>query len=190
MGSASAGCTVPMATEAARLGLGVSFSTKWEPRRCANRSVTNSRYGFSRGGSAALYTSMRHFQDLYGSTGTRIAAHLAFYPACNIEFVEELDIADAPIREFHGAADNWTLAAPCRDYIARRKSAGKDAALTEYPGASHAVDAPDTPPGYVVDGDRSRDCQRREEEERSSMRRLARPLPTMTLAWNSVRPWI
>ncbi len=107
---------------------------------------------------------MRHFQDLYGSTGTRIAAHLAFYPACNIELVEELDVADAPIREFHGAADNWTLAAPCRDYIARRKSAGKDAALTEYPGASHAFDAPDTPPGYVVDGAQtSRNCQRREE---------------------------
>ena len=121
--------------------------------------------GFSRGGSAALYTSMRRFQDLYGPTGTRIAAHLPFYPACNIQFVGELDVADAPIREFHGAADDWTLAAPCRDYIARLRTAGKDVIMTEYPGAFHGFDDPDTPAGLrCSDAQTSRKCQRREED--------------------------
>jgi dienelactone hydrolase len=120
--------------------------------------------GFSRGGSAALYTSMRRFQDLYGPTKAHIAAHLSFYAACNFELVGELNVADAPIREFHGSADNWTLAAPCRDYIAHLSAAGKDAIMTEYPGVYHAFDNPGAPPRYVIgSAQTSRNCQRREE---------------------------
>ena len=94
--------------------------------------------GFSRGGVAALYTAMTRFQQSYGHT--RIAAHLPFYPACNFRFEGELDVTDAPIREFHGAADTYTLPGPCRDYIARLAAAGHDAAMTEYPGVLHAFD--------------------------------------------------
>ncbi|WP_291861876.1 dienelactone hydrolase family protein [Bradyrhizobium sp.] len=120
--------------------------------------------GFSRGGSAALYTSMRRFQRLHGPRGARIAAHLPFYPSCNIQLVGELDIADAPVREFHGASDDWTLAGPCRDYIARLKAAGKDAAMTEYPGVSHAFDNPHARPGNPIrSAQTSRNCRRREQ---------------------------
>ena len=119
--------------------------------------------GFSRGGSAALYTSMRRFQTLHGPRKTRIVAHIAFYPACNIQFVDELDVADAPIREFHGAADNTTLAATCRDYVTRLNDAGKDAVMTEYRGAYHGFDVADARPGFVGGAQTSRNCQRREE---------------------------
>ncbi len=121
--------------------------------------------GFSRGGSAALYTSIRRFQALHGPTKARIAAHLSFYPACNIHFVDELDIADAPVREFHGAADDTTLAATCLDYITRLNAAGKDAVMTEYPGAHHGFDNPDARSISVIQSAQSsRNCQRREED--------------------------
>ncbi|TCA57258.1 hypothetical protein E0H71_03955 [Rhizobium leguminosarum bv. viciae] len=123
--------------------------------------------GFSRGGSAALYTSLRRFQALHGSAKARIAAHLSFYPACNIHFVDELDIADAPVREFHGAADDTTLAVACLDYITRLNAAGKDAVMSEYPGAHHGFDNPDARLVSVAQSAQSsRNCQCREEDGR------------------------
>ncbi|CAN7681007.1 dienelactone hydrolase family protein [Phyllobacterium sp. LjRoot231] len=121
--------------------------------------------GFSRGGFAALSSSMRRLQVLYWPTGARIAAHLPVYPACNIELDGELDIADAPIRELHGAADDWTLIAPCRAYIERLRAAGKDATMTEYPGALHSFDDPINPLGYIVqNAQTARKCQHREDD--------------------------
>ena len=121
--------------------------------------------GFSRGGFAALYSSMRRFQGLYGSTGARIAAHLPVYPPCNIELVGEFDIADAPIREFHGAADDWALISPCRAYIERLRATGKDVTMTEYPGALHSFDDPINPLGFIVQkGQTPRKCQGREDD--------------------------
>jgi dienelactone hydrolase len=121
--------------------------------------------GFSRGGGAALYSSMRRFQDLYGPTGTRIAAHLPFYPFCNVKLLGELDITDAPLREFFGAADDWNLAAPCRDYIARLRAAGKDVRMTEYPGAFHAFDDPFNRLGQALPSVQNMaKCQRHEQD--------------------------
>lgn len=134
----------------------------------ANPRIDPSRIavmGFSRGGVAALYTSMTRFQHLYGPATAKIAAHLPFYPLCSIEFVGELDIADAPIREFHGAADDWVLAAPCRDLITRLRASGKDAVMTEYPGVFHAFDNPNARPGFVIrNAQTTRHCQRREKD--------------------------
>ena len=90
-------------------------------------------------------------------------AHLAFYPACNFQLIGELKVADAPIREFHGTDDDWTLAATCRAYIDRLAAAGSDAMMTEYEGALHAFDSPRNPARFSnSDNQTSRNCMRKE----------------------------
>lgn len=121
--------------------------------------------GFSRGGNAALYSAMTRFQQAFGPSKARIVAHLPFYPACNFELVDELKVTAAPIREFHGADDDWTLAKHCRSYIERLAQSGSDAKMTEYKGALHAFDSPRNPARYAdPDNQTSRNCWRREED--------------------------
>ena len=67
-------------------------------------------------------------------------------------------------REFHGAADDWTPAAPCRAYIARLKAVGADAQMTEYPGALHAFDSVGSPAFFTDPASQtSRNCVRAED---------------------------
>jgi dienelactone hydrolase len=98
--------------------------------------------GFSRGGQAALYASVRRFQKMHGPQRLEFTAYIPFYAACNTRFREDENVTDKPIRIHHGSADDYVPVAPCRSYVARLKAAGKDVALTEYPGAHHAFDDP------------------------------------------------
>lgn len=96
--------------------------------------------GFSRGGQAALYASLKRFQRLYGPAGQEFAAYIVFYPLCNTTFHEDEDVADKPIRIFHGSADDYAPVAPSRAYVERLKAKGKNVQLTEYAGAGHNFD--------------------------------------------------
>jgi len=97
---------------------------------------------FSHGGWAALYSSLKRFARMHGpADGRTFAAHIVFYPGCVQTYLEGDDILDKPIRIFHGSADDQLPVAPCREYAARLRKAGKDVALTEYAGAHHAFDA-------------------------------------------------
>jgi dienelactone hydrolase len=102
--------------------------------------------GFSLGGEIALRTSQLRFQKHFAKGAGRFAVHLAFYPSgCITRLAEEDRVSGAPIRIFHGAADDWTLMGPCKAYIERLRQAGKDATLIEYPDAHHAFDNPGVP---------------------------------------------
>jgi dienelactone hydrolase len=96
--------------------------------------------GFSRGGQAALYASLKRFQRTYGPVGQQFAAYIAFYPPCNTVFRDDEDVADKPIRIFIGSADDYVPVVPCRTYAERLKAKGKDVQLTEYAGAGHVFD--------------------------------------------------
>lgn len=121
--------------------------------------------GFSRGGIAALYSSMARFERSYGSANAKLAAHLPFYPPCNFELEGELELGSAPIRAFHGEADIWNPLPRCRAYIERLKGAGNDATISVYPNAHHAFDHPGSPAYSVMDNAQtSRKCFRREEQ--------------------------
>lgn len=98
--------------------------------------------GFSFGGRNAVWTAHTRFRDRYG-TGSEFAAHLAFYPVnCYIELTDELELTGAPIRIFHGAADDWTPIDQCHDYVDRLRRAGIDADIHEYADAHHGFDEP------------------------------------------------
>jgi len=96
--------------------------------------------GFSRGGQAALYASMKRFQRMHAPPGQEFAAYIPFYPQCVTTFRDEENVADKPIRIFHGSADDYNPIAPCRAYADRLKANGKDVRLTEYAGAGHVFD--------------------------------------------------
>lgn len=97
--------------------------------------------GFSLGGVSALYTSLKRFQQMWNPRA-EFAAHIPFYPACATTFIDDTQVTTAPIRQFHGASDDYTPVVPCRVYFARLRAAGRDAVLTEYPEAHHSFDNP------------------------------------------------
>lgn len=122
--------------------------------------------GFSRGGTTALYASHQRFHELYGPKTGKIAGYLPFYPACNFELVRGTELVDTPVREFHGAADDWTSPAVCKSYIERLKAAGADIEMTIYDGARHAFDASLARSVVKIDtAQRSFDCMRVEDTD-------------------------
>ena len=98
--------------------------------------------GFSKGGFATIYASLIRFQRMYGPKHATLAAFVPFYPACATKYLEDEITVDAPIRIFHGAADDYVPIEPCRKYVARLRAAGRDVDLTEFPGAHHVFDNP------------------------------------------------
>jgi len=98
--------------------------------------------GFSKGGFATIYAAMTRFQKMYGPTKATFAAYIPFYPACSTKYLEDEITVDAPIRIFHGSADDYVPVDPCRKYVARLRAAGRNVELTEFPGAHHVFDNP------------------------------------------------
>jgi dienelactone hydrolase len=97
--------------------------------------------GFSRGGQAALYASLDRFQKLWNKSGLQFAGYIPFYPDCATTYYTETEVADRPIRIFHGAPDDYNPVASCEAFVARLKQAGRDVVLTEYPDSPHGFDS-------------------------------------------------
>ncbi|GJD48223.1 hypothetical protein OPKNFCMD_0939 [Methylobacterium crusticola] len=116
--------------------------------------------GFSKGAVASVYSAMDRFSRTHGPAGVRFAAHVGLYTPCNIRFSDDTKVGPAPIRMFHGVADDYVAIAPCRDYAARLREAGADVALTEYPNAPHGYDNPLSPRSLAVPAAQStRNCR-------------------------------
>jgi dienelactone hydrolase len=119
--------------------------------------------GASKGGMAALYSATERFRKMYAPDGASFAVHVGLYAACNVAYREDDKVGKKPIRLFHGAADDWVLAAPCRDYVARLRKVGADVTLTEFDGAHHAYDTTTlTAPVKLPRAQTARKCTMRE----------------------------
>jgi len=98
--------------------------------------------GWSRGGRAALYSSMKRFQKMWNPGGVEPAAYIPLYPPCDMTLVGDTDVSDHPIMIFHGSSDDWTPIAPCQTYLARLQQSAKNVKLVAFPDTSHAFDYP------------------------------------------------
>lgn len=97
--------------------------------------------GFSRGGQAALYASLNRFHKLWNKSGVQFAGYIPFYPDCATTYLTDTDVADRPIRIFHGSRDDYDPVASCKTFVARLQAARHDVVLTEYPDSQHGFDA-------------------------------------------------
>lgn len=121
--------------------------------------------GFSRGGQAALYASLKRFHREWNRSGVEFAAYIPFYPDCMTTYQSDAEVADRPIRIFHGTPDDYNPVATCKAYVDRLRQAGHDVQLTEYPNAAHSFDSPlvSATPVPVKNAQTVRRCRIREE---------------------------
>ena len=50
--------------------------------------------GWSRGGQAALYSSVKRFQKMWNPGGIEPAAYLPLYPECNMSFIDDAEVSE------------------------------------------------------------------------------------------------
>jgi carboxymethylenebutenolidase len=98
--------------------------------------------GWSNGGSAALAT-MAAGSGFAPTSLKGFNAALAFYPACGLRGrFDDGYRPYAPVRVFHGTADEEVSYRRCRSLVERSREAGGDITIAIYPGAVHGFDDP------------------------------------------------
>lgn len=95
--------------------------------------------GFSRGGSVALYTSLRHFPARYTQGKLAFALHVPFYPWAGRRY-QDMTTTSAPIRILLGAADTQVGINPCLAAAREMKRCGGDIDWRIFPNAPHGWD--------------------------------------------------
>jgi dienelactone hydrolase len=100
--------------------------------------------GWSNGGSAALATMADRAPGITAPTpASGFRAALVFYPACGLkgQFPDGIKTY-APVRMFHGSADEEVSPRGCADLANKSQELGSDIQYQLYPGATHDFDDP------------------------------------------------
>jgi dienelactone hydrolase len=100
--------------------------------------------GWSNGGSATLAAMSRTSPGIHSPTpATGFRAGLAFYPACGLkgQFNDGI-LPYAPVRVFHGSADEEVSPRRCAELVEKSRARGGDIQYRLYPGATHDFDDP------------------------------------------------
>lgn len=97
--------------------------------------------GFSRGGVVALDTAVEAIRKGLVPDDIRFAAHIAFYPGCQVRFWSTPSpLTGAPIMMALAGKDDYTPPQACIDYGNVMKAAGLDVEVHVYEGAYHDFD--------------------------------------------------
>lgn len=121
--------------------------------------------GFSRGGQAALYASLKRFHSMWNKSGTDFAVYIPFYPDCATTYQDDTALSPSPIHVFGGTVDDYNPIAKCKSYAERLQAAGRRIEISEYPNAQHSFDNPlgSKAPTVAKDNQTVRNCTIREE---------------------------
>jgi dienelactone hydrolase len=95
----------------------------------------------TRRGSAGKLTACRSLDLVLHITKKHFAAYIPFHPDCSTSYATDTEIADRPIRIFHGTPDDYNPVASCKAYLARLEETKRDVKLTEYADSEHGFDA-------------------------------------------------
>ncbi|TAG48744.1 MAG: hypothetical protein EAZ30_06190 [Betaproteobacteria bacterium] len=100
-------------------------------------------WGWSHGGSTTLATITRGAATGGFSDELKFAQAIAFYPGCSLYAAPTgPKLISSPLALLIGEADDWTPAAPCKDWIAQISAKKPAATITLVPGAFHSFDNP------------------------------------------------
>ena len=113
--------------------------------------------GFSRGGIVALDTALEPFRRGVINGDLRFAAHIPFYPSCDINFVSA-HLDGSPILMLLGGKDNYTPAAPCLAYADELRDKNVPISVVVYANAYHAFDR-NIPLKYFPNDPSARNCR-------------------------------
>ena len=117
--------------------------------------------GFSRGGQAALFSSLQRFNDTWNKSGVQFAAHIPFYADCGTSYIGDERTTGKPIQMHHGKSDDYNPLESCKSYFTKLKTANQNVELYKYEFGPHAFDSPlgTTPPSVSKDAQTVRACQ-------------------------------
>jgi dienelactone hydrolase len=94
--------------------------------------------GFSKGGQVTLWSALDTVRRGVIADDLRFAVHVAFYPACNTQYVGKP--TGAPVAFLVGGSDDYTPPWACERYGAWFKGKGVAVTYTAYSGAYHGFD--------------------------------------------------
>lgn len=117
--------------------------------------------GFSRGGTAALYSAFSPFYRSITGQSEPFAAHIAFYPACNYPYMTE-SFSKAPVLVLLGAKDDYTPANFCVDALTQNKLAGLNVRWEIREEAYHGFDQ-NSAAAYIAQAEITARCPVRHE---------------------------
>jgi dienelactone hydrolase len=99
--------------------------------------------GWSNGGSTVTGVVRANAPGLRAG-GPRFTAAVAYYPGCARLLRDRSYRPTMPVLIQHGAADDWTPAAPCVELAEKLQREALPVTTISYPGAHHGFDAPNT----------------------------------------------
>ena len=95
--------------------------------------------GWSRGGTAALNTTLEAVRKSIITDGLKFALHVVFYGSAALQYRDRAT-DKSPMMFLHGEADNYVIIGPTREFADWVQGQGNPVTFISYPNTSHDFD--------------------------------------------------